>query len=114
MGKKRVEAHEVLRKGKSSWRVIIPADLNEGKIGAARYFRIRRDATDYARNLENQRAGNTNDFMVLPQLEQASVIRALERLNNDGAELERAVDFYLRSRPANSGKTVSQVVAECL
>jgi len=114
MAKKRVEAHLVIRKGKDRWRVIIPADMNVGKVGAARYFKIKTDATAFARDLETTRGGNTGDFMNLPQSSQATLIRTLQRMDGDADRVEEAVDYFLRMRPVSSGKLVPQVVAECL
>jgi site-specific recombinase XerD len=115
MAQKKVEAHSVVRKKQVRWRVIIPADLNGGKVGAARYFKLKTDATAYARDLESQRGGNTTEFLNLPQVTQAAVIRALNRLNGDAGRIEEAVDFFLRMRPAtSSGKLVPDVVTECV
>jgi len=114
MATKKVEAHLVIRKGKERWRVLIPADMNGGKVGSARYFKLKIDATSFARDLQSERGGNTSDFMNLPQSSQATLIRTLQRMDGDAGRVEEAVDYFLRMRPVSSGKLVPQVVAECL
>jgi integrase len=112
---KKVEPHTVQRHGETRWRVYIPADLNAGKVGAARYFKLKADASAYARDLETQRGGNTSDFAILSQATQACVIRALHLVDGDGEKLLQAVDLFRRTPvQVSSGKTLAAVVEECV
>jgi integrase len=109
-----VEAHQVVKNGLSRWRVLVPAELNGGKTGKARYFKLKVDATDYARELQAERGRNVNELIYLEAADRSAIIRAFHRLGRNAERLEEAVDFFLRVRPVSSGKTVELVVEECL
>lgn len=112
MPRKKVEAHAVERNGRRVWRVIIPRELSGGQ-RRTRYFRVKEDATDFARQTQQERSGAAEEFFRLSGREQSAVIRAVRILGSRVGEIEDASAAWMRAQ-SGPGEKLDAVVAECL